>query len=200
MYQQCLPTFLKLYFLPTGTFAGTAAGDFLPLQLIYGGKTDKCHPVFKFPTNFNVTHSENHWANSSTMAEYIETIVSPYVEETKDALDLPLAQRSLVIFDCFRGQITSDFLEILDKHCLVYATVPPNCTDRLQPMDLSVNKSAKDFLKAEFQQWYANEVLTKLNGTGGDVDEDNAACVDLSLTKLKTFGSQVACENVRQPV
>ena len=25
--------------------------------------------------------------------------------------------------------------------------LPSNCTDRLQPMDLSVNKSAKDFLQ-----------------------------------------------------
>lgn len=53
-------------------------------------------------------------------------------------------------------------------------------------MDPSVNKSAKDFSKVAFQQWYANKVLTKLNG--GYVDEDNAACVDLSLTKLKPLG------------
>ena len=37
--------------------------------------------------------------------------------------------------------------------------VPANCTGELQPMDLSVNKSVKDFLKVQFQEWYAAEVL-----------------------------------------
>ena len=34
--------------------------------------------------------------------------------------------------------------------------VPPNCTDRLQ---LSINKSAKDFVKSKFQQWYSDQIF-----------------------------------------
>jgi len=120
---------------------------FLPPQLIYGGKTHLCHPKFKFPNSFNITHSENHWANEDTMIQYITHIIGPYVEEIKDEFDLQLAQKALVIFDCFRGQITEKFLAALESKNLLYVTIPPNCTDKLQPMDLSINKCAKDFLK-----------------------------------------------------
>ena len=37
--------------------------------------------------------------------------------------------------------------------------IPPNCTDRLQLMDLSINKPAKHFLKEKFQLWYAEQVV-----------------------------------------
>lgn len=53
----------------SATFAGTLTGDFLPMQLIYGGKTYMCHPKYTFPAEFDITHSENHWANSETMTQ-----------------------------------------------------------------------------------------------------------------------------------
>ena len=33
-------------------------------------------------------------------------------------------------------------------------------TDKLQPMDLSVNKSLKDQLKTQFMEWYSSRVYT----------------------------------------
>ena len=38
-------------------------GGFLPIQLIYQGKTDCCHPSFAFPEEFHVTHTQSHWSN-----------------------------------------------------------------------------------------------------------------------------------------
>ena len=40
--------------------------------------------------------------------------------------------------------------------------LPANCTDKLQPLDVSVNKPMKDHLKAKFQKWYAQEVKKQL--------------------------------------
>ena len=40
--------------------------------------------------------------------------------------------------------------------------LPANCTDKLQPLDISVNKPMKDHLKSKFQQWYAQEVKKQL--------------------------------------
>ena len=37
--------------------------------------------------------------------------------------------------------------------------VSPNCMERLQPLDLSNNKSAKEFIKSKFQQWYADQIF-----------------------------------------
>ena len=44
----------------TGTFSITHFGIFLPMQIICQGQTDPCHPKFKFPEEFKITHSVNH--------------------------------------------------------------------------------------------------------------------------------------------
>ena len=45
----------------TLTFAVTFAGDFLPMQIIYGGKTDRSQPRgVVFPKGFHVTQNEKH--------------------------------------------------------------------------------------------------------------------------------------------
>ena len=48
----------------TGTFSCTKSGIFLPMQLIYQGNTNCCHPTgIEFPEGFNITHTKNHWSN-----------------------------------------------------------------------------------------------------------------------------------------
>ena len=56
-------------------------GRISPTQIIYGGKTDKCQPVFKFLSDWNITHSENHWANTATQMDYVKTIILPYIRK-----------------------------------------------------------------------------------------------------------------------
>ena len=68
----------------TAVFGGSAVGDFLPVQLIYKGKTSHSHPRFVFPLNWHITHSPNHWSTEATMLEYIEHIIVPYVEKVRD--------------------------------------------------------------------------------------------------------------------
>ncbi len=46
----------------TAVFCGSLTGEFLPPQLIYTGKTRRCHPRFKFPNDWSITHSANHWS------------------------------------------------------------------------------------------------------------------------------------------
>ena len=121
------------------------------------------------------------------MIEYLQNIVTSFVDEIKDELDLPVRQKALAIFDCFRGQITEDFLYTLKSNILVYVTIPPNWTDKLQPMDLSVNKSAKDFLKAQFQNWYAEQFVTYIDKHSDKVE---AVKIDLSLTTMKPLGAK----------
>ena len=54
-------------------------------------------------------------------------------------------------------------------------------------MDLSVNKSAKDFLKAQFQNWYAEQVVTYIDKNSDKVE---AAKIDLSLTQMKPLDAK----------
>ena len=49
----------------TATFSITLAGDFLPMQLIYWGKTDKSLPRYQFPDGFSLSINEKHFSNTN---------------------------------------------------------------------------------------------------------------------------------------
>ena len=163
----------------TAVFAGSSSGDFLPPQLIYEGKTDRCLPQFQFPSTWNITKSENHWSNERTMIEYINDIILPYINKKRSELKLSKEQPALLIFDNFKAQCTASVLSLLDQYHMNVALIPPNCTDRLQPLDLSINKAAKDFLRGKFREWYALQVCSQIKG------ETETKPVDLRLSIIK---------------
>jgi len=68
------------------------------------------------------------------------------------------------MFDNFKAQCTPSFLSLLDKNNISIVMIPPDCTDRLQPLDLCVNKAAKDFLLGQFREWYAKQVCCQIDG------------------------------------
>ena len=144
----------------TAVFGGSILGDFLLPQLIYEGKTNRCLPQYKFPSSWHITHTDNHWSNEITMKQYFEIIV-PYINNKRKELKVSHNQPALLIFDNFKAQTTCFLLKLLDSHNIDVVLVPANCTDRLQPLDLSINKPAKDFLRSKFQEWYAKELCTE---------------------------------------
>ena len=73
---------------------------------------------------------------------------------------------------------------MLEKENILIVPVPPNCTDRLEPMDLSVNKPVKEFMRKKFQEWYAGGVLKQLD-EGKEVSP-----INLKLSTLKPLGAQ----------
>ena len=73
----------------TAVFGCTLKGDFLPLQVIYRGKTTACLPKFKFPDDLHATFTANHWANERTVNDYINCIIILYEGKMQAALKLP---------------------------------------------------------------------------------------------------------------
>ena len=45
----------------SAVLACTLSGALLPPQLLYAGKTTRCHPRVKFPSGWDIWHSESHW-------------------------------------------------------------------------------------------------------------------------------------------
>ena len=110
-------------------FCGTIQGNFLPVQLIYAGKTTFCHPKYRFLAGWHVTHAKKHWSTEETMRQYIEFIILPYVNSVRNSLnDNTVA--GLVIMDNFKGLVTASISKLLeDNHlhvCLLLPT-PPIC-------------------------------------------------------------------------
>ena len=145
----------------TGTFAITLAGDFLPIQLIYAGKTRLCHAKYTFPPSFHVTHTMNHWANEETSIALLEEIIIPYVEKKRQELGLE-KQKWLLICDVFKGKWTDRVKDTVSKSKGKMIAVPSNWTSYFQALDLSVNKNFKDFLRQEAQSWYSDQIVAQM--------------------------------------
>ena len=62
-------------------------------------------------------------------------------------MKLPPDYPALAVFDTFNGQCTQNFFKILEDNHVNVVLVTANCTHYLQPLDLSVNKPAKNFLQ-----------------------------------------------------
>lgn len=159
----------------TATFAASLGGDFLPFQLLYEGKTERCHPTFKFPDEIDVWHSAKHWSNADLTKRFAEKCIVPYVKQQRQALSLPDDAPALVIFDHFSGHKCEELHEYLSENHILHIFVPAKCTDRLQPLDVSVNKAVKDRLRQSFREWYADQVKVQM----GDGTEQRM----LSLTR-----------------
>ena len=63
------------------------SGEFLPIHLIYGGVSDRCHLKVKFPDSFHGTYSINHWSNESLVIKYFHRIIFPFLAAKRQKLN-----------------------------------------------------------------------------------------------------------------
>ncbi len=80
---------------------------------------------------------------------------------------------------------------MFEDHNIHVCLLPPNTTDCLQPMDISVNKPAKDYLKRQFDQWYSEQVLAQLEEEDtSDLEALELEPINLGLPALKEIGAK----------
>ena len=166
----------------TLTFVISLAGEFLPMQVIYQGKTKASLPRnFVFPKGFCLTQNPKHYSNEEETLKLIDSIINPYLVKTRQQLKLPPTQKAILIWDVFRGQTTERVLSKLASLNIEIVSVPANMTHFFQPLDLTVNGQAKKFCKEKFTTWYSQEVQRQLDS--GTSFEDIE--VDLRMSVIK---------------
>ena len=171
----------------TLTLVISLAGGFLPLQIIYGGKTVASQPHgFNFPKGFCVSQNPNHWSNEQETMKLIENIITPYIVKKRAELKLPEAQKALVIWDVFRGQVTDKVMKKLQSLNCEFVPVPANMTHFFQPLDLTVNGAVKNYMRKQFVTYYGDAVKQQLD-SGKDIQDIE---VDFRLTTIKPLHAQ----------
>ena len=150
-------------------------------------KTPRCHPHYSgFPADFGVLHSPNYRANQETSLRFINNIIIHFIQKKRTEMGLFPTHQALAIFDVFQGQTLDEVHQLLEKSHISVILVPSNCTDKLQPLDLAVNKPAKDYLKQKLHKWYADRVTEQINA-GKSPDE---VVVGMKLTVMKEVGAK----------
>ena len=108
----------------TATFPISFKVDFLLMQLIYGGKTRKCLPLFKFPEKSSLSYNETHCNSEKEACKFVEEILQPYIKKVTERENLPVDQKLLVIMDVFKGQVTPMVLNLHKESNIVVVLVP----------------------------------------------------------------------------
>ena len=165
----------------TATFVITLSGEFLLMQLIYGGKTLQSLPRYQFPQSFSLSVNPKHYSNTTESLKLLNEFIIPYVKKIRFSEDIPNDQYSLVIMDAFTGQKTSEVLDLLNANKILVTNVPLNTTKYYQPLDLTGNGYAKEFMSRKFSGWYTQQISLQLE-KGVPIDEIDAK-LHLSLIK-----------------
>ena len=134
----------------------------------------------KFPEDFSLSANETHYSNEKESLKLLEEIILPYVRKEREKLGID-NQKVLLIFDVFRGQTTDKVLKVLEDNDILVTKVPANMTHLFQPLDLTVNKVAKDFTKEKFSEWFTRQISIGLEN-GQELDDIE---IDYRLSVLK---------------
>lgn len=152
----------------TAIIASTPSGYLLPPQIIFQGKTDRCHPNSTpdiIRNGFHITHSENHWSSQLTMTEYIKFVIDPFTQSIikKRNLD-PKSQKGILVLDCWSVHKSVEFRSFVRKTYpnLLLVYIPPNCTSKLQVADVALNYSFKYGIRLRYEEWVTQDLYKQL--------------------------------------
>ena len=105
-------------------------------------------------------------------------LISKMFEKAKG---YPDEQMSLIIMDTFKGQDNDEVAKLCRKNNCALIIVPHNLTNKFQPLDITVNKPAKSFIKDKYNMWYTEQVAKQLNEGKAPADVE----VSLNLSEIK---------------
>ena len=100
-----------------------------------------------------INFTENHWSNTKNSVEFFKEIIFPYLEDTKQSKCYPIERHGLITMDTFKGQ---------DNVRLKKLCAENNLTNKLQQLNLSVNKATKSFIQNKYNDWFAEQVFMQL--------------------------------------
>lgn len=92
-------------------------------------------PKEKFPIGIHIRANEKGWVNETETLWWIEKVWI-----SRNPFGNP---RSLLILDSFRGHTVNSVKNRLEEKNTNIAIIPGGCTSKLQPLDVSINKSFK---------------------------------------------------------
>jgi hypothetical protein len=126
----------------TGILSVTADGHKCEPMVIFKRKT---MPKEKFPEGIIVTVNKKAWVDQEIMKQWLEKVW----RRRPGAFFKP---KSLFIYDSARAHLTEEVKKEVKKMSDL-AVIPGGLTKKLQPLDLSVNKSFKSKMRNYWETW-----------------------------------------------
>jgi hypothetical protein len=151
-----------------------ADGAILPFQAIFQGKTKLSLPAASAPNyddalkarfKFEFSGTKTYWSNQETMRAFVNDIFTPYLDERKVELGLPIAQKSLWQIDVWSVHRSEEFRDwMCIKHPnIIIDFVPGGCTGVHQPCDVGIQRPLKLSTRKSYHEDIVNDFLKELD-------------------------------------
>ncbi len=133
-----------------------ANGDKLPPMLIFketNGKLPKKLLNVYDNKKIVIKANKNGWMTTQLMKEWVEEIWRPNI--------IP-EHGYLLIWDSFQCHQNQELINtLLEEHDTEVDIIPGGCTSILQPLDVGINKSLKNNMRNQFENWSGNKFMNQ---------------------------------------
>jgi hypothetical protein len=151
--------------------ACTPAGNLLPAQLTFKGKTAASLPPpevradDKYDGWFFSLNPKNNWSSLETMKEWVKKVLDPYFSAVKFRMGLGAGQKSVLLLDCWSVHKSKEFRDFMAAEFpnILLIFVPARCTSKCQPVDLALNRPLKAAATAAFEKHLHDTFLAAIN-------------------------------------
>jgi hypothetical protein len=134
----------------TVMLAITADGNKLPPFLILKRKNVPKNETF--PSGVIVRAQEKGWMTQELMLEWIKLVWNRRPGFSRNP-------PNMLVLDAFKGHLTDSVKKMLKESSCDLAVIPGGLTSQLQPLDVSLNKPFKAYLRDEYDAWLSTENL-----------------------------------------
>ena len=160
--------------ITTVLVGGTWSGQKLPVFVILKGKgVKKVKTVL--PKNIRVEYREKgSYMDRPMMRIWVKSVFKNYASK------LPENKRGILLIDGFKGHLSDDIEKDIKALRFDILKFPAECTKFLQPMDLSVNRSLKNFYSHKWESYISSlsqKNLTKSGYFQAPTREDRVAWI-----------------------
>ena len=146
--------------MTTVLVGGTWSGKKLPAFIILKGKGVKKIKTI-LPKNVRVEYREKgSYMDRKTMEAWVRSIFKNY------ALKLPENKRGLLLIDGFKGHLSPEIEKDIRELRFDIQKFPADTTKYLQPMDLSVNRSLKNYYSQKWENYITSRTEKHLTKAG----------------------------------
>lgn len=157
----------------TVVVAISGAGDLLPFQVIYTGKSNLSLPVpsttgyteaMKLGFKLCPSMTANYWSTLELMQEWVTTILVPYFKKKIVEHGITSSQECVLQLDCWSVHRSDDSLKWMKTNFpwITLIFVPGGCTPLFQPCDTAMQKTLKHSVRKSQSEDVIEETLTQL--------------------------------------
>ncbi len=120
-------------------------GTYLPPSMVFPRVNFKQHMTNGAPTGTLGLAAKSGWMT----AELFEQTFDHFVTHTSSSRENP----SLLIYDNHESHVTLPVINKAREHGVEILTLPPHCSNKMQPLDITVYKSLKTFYNRAADTW-----------------------------------------------